>query len=111
MDRDLARAFAPLLTQTIILAPYDHQNIYGEDIYNDEVTVKCRISGMIDFDHTVEGQTIKAKHKIYIERLDYDVDVKDRITMPDGFQPLHPPILGIAQRPDETGDFLTVIYV
>jgi len=96
----LEQDFLEWFSSTVTIEPYTGQNLYGEPDYGDAVEypalIRYRTRKVLDR----EGREVVSSAQVYLNG-DVGIDVRDRITLPDGTSPV---IISIEKYPDETGN-------
>ncbi len=92
-------ALRALLTDTVTLAAYTSQDVYGSPTYASPQTVPARIEYKVRrvVDHT--GQERVSRARVFLDG-DVVLDLRDRVTLPDGTSP---PILALYSVRDVDG--------
>lgn len=105
--------FDEFLTDTVTREPFVGQNDYGESNYGPAVNLKARVVRKPELIATGAGEVsstvreVVSSAKIYCRAVP-GWQMRDRITLPDGTQPV---ILAIHTYPDETGEHHQVVVV
>jgi len=96
------------LRQKLVVEHFVDSNEYDEYAYSEPVEYRARIQQKVKMVRNNQGQEVVSNAQIYLEGK-VSITVKDRITLPDGVQPL---IQSISNTPDKYGrDVLKVVYV
>ena len=96
------------LRQKLVVEHFVDSNEYDEYTYSEPVEYRARIQQKVKMVRNTQGQEVVSNAQIYLEGK-VPITVKDRITLPDGMQPL---IQSISNTPDKYGrDMLKVVYV
>ncbi len=104
MERDLLE----LLQQTVAIEPWSGNNAYGEARYGPGASYPARVQEKVKMIRNAKGQEVVSTAQVYLDGV-VPVTVKDRITLPNGTQPL---IQAITSSPDETGsNYVKVVYL
>ena len=106
-------AFDELLTDEVTREAFVSQNDYGEATYGGAVTLKARVVGKPELVVTGAGEASRAVREVVATAKVYCSgvpawDLRDRITLPDGTQPV---ILQVITYPDEDGEHHQVVVV
>lgn len=106
--------FEEFMQDEVIREPYASQNGYGVASYGTAETIKCRVEHKPKIIRRTGGgeasgtvQEIVSKATIYCAGV-FGWGERDRITLPDGSQPL---ILQVHTSPDEDGPHHDVVFV
>jgi hypothetical protein len=102
-------ALKSLMKDTVTVEPYASQNKAGEVSYGSAVTYKGRCVGRTRAIRDFKGQERVSTVTTYFAG-NADITPRDRITLPSHFVPRQPPIMAIANLPDEHGRHHTVVY-
>jgi len=95
----LEQDFLKWFNQTVKIESFTSINIYGEPQYGTAVQCSAFIEYKTKLVRDATGQEVVSTVQIYLDG-SIDVNIQDRITLPDGSQPV---ILSIEALPDETG--------
>ncbi len=95
MERDFLEWFG----QSVTVEPWVRDDQYGQPVYGAPVSYSARVQEKVKMIRDTQGQQVVSTSQVYFDG-SVTVTVKDRITLPDGTQPL---ILSIGGSPDETG--------
>jgi hypothetical protein len=107
--------FGELLTQQVTREPVSSEDKYGQPSYGAPTVLRCRVVSKPRLVRSVsaarsetEGSVreVVSTAQVWTEPVQWGVD--DRITLPDGTQPI---ILHVERYPDETGPHHEVVYV
>ena len=98
----LEAPFLEFFKQTVTIARFAGNDPDGAPQFHTPVTLKARIAGATRRMLTDSGEVVTADQAIYLPT-DIEITDKDQITLPEGFEPRTPPILGVKRYPDETG--------
>ena len=91
--------FQELMTQTIVIAPYDSDDEYGEPQFGAEVSYIGRTVNKTTVVRDTNGREKISTSKTWVFGSP-DIDPRDKITLDDGSQPV---ILSAPRYPDENG--------
>jgi len=95
----LEQDFLEWFNQTVTIEPFTGVNTYGEPQYGDSVQYSAFVQRKTKLVRDRMGQEVVSSAQVYLDG-SVDVSIQDRITLPDGSQPV---ILSIEALPDETG--------
>lgn len=95
MERD----FFDFFKQTVTVEPYTGQNQYAEPTYGASVQYSAFVQRKTKLVRDRAGREVVSMAQVYLDG-SVNVGVQDRITLPDGSQPV---ILSVEDLPDETG--------
>lgn len=98
--------FLELMTQTVTIAPFSSNNAYGEPSFGTAVSYSARVVNKPKMIRNAQGKEVVSMAQTWLYGSP-TVTPDDRITLPDGTQP---PILYVAQYPDENGAHHEVVY-
>lgn len=101
---------ADLLTQTVTIEPYAGLGAHGESVYGGAVAYPARVWGKARRIRTGAGDEVTSTVQALLGVADAPVGVKDRITLPAGYQPAQPPILAVLRSPDEDGALVVEVF-
>jgi hypothetical protein len=101
MERDLLE----LLTQTVTVETVTSRDGYGKPVYGTARTYRARVVGKTRLVRDANGVERVSSETVYADST--DLMPTDRITLPDGSQPL---ILSVGSYPDERGAHHQVIF-
>jgi hypothetical protein len=101
MESDLLE----LLTQTITIESVASRDGYGKPAYGPARTYRARVVGKIRMVRDANGEERVSSATVHVDAT--DIVPTDRITLPDGSQPL---VLSVGSYPDERGAHHQVIY-
>jgi len=96
----LEQDFLEWFNQTITLEPFTGVNTYGEPQYGTAVQYSAFVQRKTKLVRDRIGQEAVSTSQVYLNGT-VNVDIQDRITLPDGSRPV---ILSIEALPDETGN-------
>jgi hypothetical protein len=105
--------FDELLTETVTRQPYTGQDKYGQATFGSAENVQCRIVQRPEIVRQAGGEStgvmreVVAKARIYCRAVP-GWGLRDRVTLPDGSQPV---ILEVHTYPDEDGEHHQVVVV
>lgn len=91
--------FLDLMTQLVTVEPFISRDAYGAPTYGAPTTYRARINAKSHFIRTSDAEQVVARGMAWLAA-DGPISVNDRITMPDGSQPL---ILDSNAENDEDG--------
>jgi len=95
----LEQDFLEWFNQTVTIEPFTGVNTYGEPQYGDPVQYSAFVQHKTKLVRDRTGQEVVSTAQVYLDG-SVDVGIQDRITLPEGSQPV---ILSIEVLPDETG--------
>ena len=94
-------AFLEFFGDTVTLEPYTGQDVSQAPTYGAPVSYQAQVLPYVERVITAAGREVRSSARVLLpDRL--QIDPRSRITMPAGFAPLTPPILGI--RPTKFQD-------
>lgn len=91
--------FLDMMPRTVTIEPFLGRDQYTKPTYGAGVDYKARLQDRFQMVRNAEGEQVVARGIAYIA-CTAAVSVKDRITLPDGSQPI---ILSADNEDDETG--------
>ncbi|MBW2561268.1 MAG: hypothetical protein JRE40_10505 [Deltaproteobacteria bacterium] len=95
----LEQGFLEWFNQTVTIEPFTGVNVNGEPQYGAAVQYSAFVQRRTRLVRDRAGQEVVSTAQVYLDG-SVDVGIQDRITLPDGSQPV---ILSIEVLPDETG--------
>lgn len=98
--------FEDLMPSTVQVAKRSSQSLYGVPTFGTDVAVLCRVEHSPRMVRTVDNREVVSSVRVYTAG-PIDVDLTDRLTLPDGSQPQ---IIRVDNANDETGPHHTVVY-
>lgn len=98
---------AALMTDTVTLEPYSGQNSHAEPTFGAGVQYQARVVGRTRLVRDTDGQQVVSNQTVYLATIPATLTTRDRITLPDGTQPL---MMMIERVPDEHGAYYVAIY-
>lgn len=110
------RAFGPLMTQRVTIAPRTGYDSYGNAAYGTDVTYQCAVVGEMKLIRTARGQEAPSKQAIYLMSA-AAIRPEDRVTLSTGDvnsteeYAIHPPILAVGRYPFTTGQWFTQLFL
>lgn len=99
--------FLELMTQTVTREAFSSYDAYAQASYAAGTSVTCRVVHKPRMVRNAEGKEVLSNAQIWCYGAP-GFSVKDRITLPDGTQPV---ILQVGKFPDENGNHHEVVYV
>ena len=108
------RQFAPLMTQTVAIAPWTGYDAYGQPSWGSDVTYKAAVIGEIKLVRDKTGQTVPSKQRVYLMGAPA-IGPEDRVTLSTGDvgsteqYAIRPPILAVGRYPFTVGQFFTEV--
>ena len=102
--------FQACFTQTITIEPQTGTNFNGEDSYGPSNTFSARAVDNVHLIRNFEGEQVGSNTMVWINTVSA-IGPRDRLTLPSGYTPSQPPILGLSRFPDDDGLHHTVIHV
>ncbi len=102
--------FNDFLNDTVTVEPLVSRDGYGTPTYGAAVSYQCRVSGNEIQVADVSGVVRATKATIYIMG-NPTINPADRLTMPAGFFPQQPPMIGVNTLSDENGPHHVEILV
>lgn len=99
--------FLELMTQTATREAFSAYNTYAEATYSAGVSVNCRVVNKPRMVRNAEGKDVISNAQVWCYGTP-GFSVKDRLTLPDGTQPV---IIQVGKFPDENGNHHEVVYV
>lgn len=106
----MATPFDDVLNDVVQIEPAIAADDYGGSSYGPAVSYFCRVSGKEVQTTNMNGSLIATKAVVYIMG-NPAINPDDRITMPAGFAPQNPVILGVNTVKDEQGPHHVEILV
>ncbi len=106
----ISYALGKLLSQTVTVEPFSSTNFNGEDAYGPSTTYSARAVDKVHLIRNFEGEQVGSNTMVWVNTVSA-ISVRDRITLPTGYSPTQPPILGVSRYPDQGGLHHTVIHV
>jgi len=110
------RMFAPLMRQTVRIAPKTGYDGYGDASYGSDVTYQCAVVGETKLVRNERGQDVPSKQGIYLMSA-AAVRPEDRVTLSTGDVgstesfAINPSIVAVARYPFTRGQFCTAIFL
>lgn len=92
-----------MMPDTVLIAPFTGMDQYGARTFGPDAPYQARVNNKTHFIHVGTPQQVQAKGTAIMACIT-PVSVNDRITMPDGSNPL---ILDVNQENDEVGALYT----
>lgn len=97
----------PWLVDEVVIEPYTGPNDYGEEVYSDGVTHPCRVEQTDKRVMNKDGQEAVASCLVILSG-EVSVNTNDRITLPDGRQPV---IIAVERLPGPLpASYVVVVY-
>jgi len=96
----LEQDFLKWFNQIVTIEPFTGVNAYGEPQYGAAVQYSAFVQRKTKLVRDRMGQEVVSTAQVYLDG-SVDVGIQDRITLPDGSQPV---ILSIEALSDETGN-------
>ncbi|MBC7340893.1 MAG: hypothetical protein H5U02_00305 [Clostridia bacterium] len=93
------RDFLAWFKQTVTVEPFSGTNAYSEPVYGAPVTYSAFVQRKTKLVRDRTGREVVSTAQVYLDG-SVNVGVQDRITLPDGSQPV---VLSVEVLPDETG--------
>lgn len=98
-----------LFTQTVTVESFTGSDGYGAPIFGPPVAYRGRVVAQTRSLTTDKGLEIVSATTVYMDAKSV-ILVKDRITLPEGFDPRQPPILKVHRVEGSRGIHHTVVY-
>ena len=104
---DLQEMFA---AETVLVSGWTGQDFMGEDLYAAGVEYNCHIEGHSRLVRDATGLERVSTVQVYLDGA-YNVSVKDKVLLPERFEPRDPPIITVERMTDENGPHHEVLVL
>ena len=98
----LDKAFDPLMQHTVSIAPFSSRDADNAITYGAAVNYSAAIDLNTRLVRAPDGQQLAGRGTVFLDTTTVP-GVKDKLTLPAGFEPLVPPILVVMPQYDEDG--------
>jgi len=102
--------FLSCMPHTVTIEPFAGQDEYGDPAFGPLVSFQARVVGRVQLVRTLEGEEKVSTKTVYLGAAPF-LSVRDKITLPIENVPVSPPILAVANFPDELGAHHTVVFL
>jgi len=98
-----------MMPHQVLVEPFASRDAWGNPTYGALVAYQGRIVNKRTKVINRQGNEVISNTTIFMTTAS-GISIDDRITLPSGYYPARPPIIGISRFPDEYGAYYSELY-
>lgn len=99
----LNTALEKFFVYTVTIEPFTGENDFNKPTYGPACEYRAKIERQQRITREGDMQTIRSRRMIFLYTIDTSITVKDKLTLPAGWEPLQPKILDVRLVHDHNG--------